>query len=82
MYEKPIGHPGGDPLEALVDVLTAATRYDLPLGVIPLAFAVALVTATLLELSGVQTLLIAGVVDAFVVVDACYLNPPVDQGSA
>ncbi|MBZ6495158.1 hypothetical protein [Natrinema longum] len=82
MYEKPIGHPGENPFEALVDVLTAVTRYDLLLGIIPLAFAVALVTATMLGLSVVQTLLIAGVVGAFAVVDACYLNPPVDQGSA
>lgn len=82
MYEKGIGHPGRDPLETLVDVLTAATRYDLLVGIVPLAFAVALVAATVLPVSTVQTLPVAAVVGALAVVDACYLNPPVDRGSA
>ncbi|WP_226482322.1 hypothetical protein [Natrinema amylolyticum] len=82
MYEKRIGRPERDPVETLVDVLTAASRYDLLLGIIPLAFAVALVAATVLELSVAQTLLGTAVVGGLAVVDACYLNPPVDRGAA
>ncbi|QCS44128.1 hypothetical protein [Natrinema versiforme] len=82
MYENRIGHPGRDPLEALVDVLTAASRYDLLLGIVPLAFAVALVAATVLGVSEVQALSVAAGVGVAAVIDACYLHPPVDRGSA
>ncbi|MGQ3412684.1 hypothetical protein ACT4ML_10550 [Natrinema sp. LN54] len=82
MYENRTDHPGRDPFAALADVLTAASRYDLLLGVVPLAFAVALVAATVLGVSVVQALSVAAGVGAFAVIDACYLNPPVDRGSA
>ncbi|MDJ1432935.1 hypothetical protein [Halostagnicola sp. A-GB9-2] len=83
MYETPQDVPKRDPFETLVDVLTAATRYDLALGIIPIAFAVALVAAFVLAVPVQYALLPAAVVGAVVVVDACYLNPPVDpdQGS-
>ena len=85
MYENTIGRPERDPFDALVDVLAAANRYEFVLGIIPLAFAVALVAATMLELSVVQAIGVAAVVGVLAIVDACYLNPPIghdrDQGS-
>ncbi|QFU81993.1 hypothetical protein [Natronorubrum aibiense] len=81
MYEKRIRRPQRGPVDAIVDVLTAATRYDLLLAIVPVAFAVALVTAIALGVSIGQTLLIAAIVGVFVIADACYLNPPIDQGS-
>lgn len=69
------------PLEALVDALTAATRYDLTLGFIPVVFAVAMVVASATGLSVVQALTPAAFVATCVVVDALYLNPPIDPRS-
>ncbi|MHC3436706.1 hypothetical protein ACYJ1Y_01085 [Natrialbaceae archaeon A-gly3] len=81
MHEKTIGRPGTDrdPLEALVDVLTAATRYDLLLAVVPVAFAVALVVAYVAGVALYWALVPAAVVGILAVVDAVYLHPPVDQ---
>ncbi|SFS38179.1 hypothetical protein [Halostagnicola kamekurae] len=83
MYEKAQDVPERDPFETLVDVLTAATRYDLALGIIPSAFAVALVAASVLGIPVQYALLPAAAVGAMVFADACYLNPPIDpdQGS-
>ncbi|APW97184.1 hypothetical protein CHINAEXTREME_05100 [Halobiforma lacisalsi AJ5] len=81
MYEKPIGRPQRDPFDALVDVLAAADRYDLLLGIVPVAFAVALVVAGVASLSMAQALLVAATIGVLVIVDACYRNPPTDQGS-
>ncbi|SFC18466.1 hypothetical protein SAMN05444422_105171 [Halobiforma haloterrestris] len=81
MHEKRIGRPQRDPFDALVDVLAAADRYDLLLGIVPVAFAVALVVAGVASLSMAQALLVAATVGVLVIVDACYLNPPTDQGS-
>jgi len=83
MYKRSIDRPQRDPFDALVDVLTAATRYDFVLGLIPLAFAVALVATLVLEVSTVQAFAVAAVVGVVAVIDACYLNPPIgpDQGS-
>ena len=83
MYETPQDVPKRDPFETLVDVLTAATRYDLALGIVPSAFAVALVAASVLGIPVQYALLPAAIVGAMVVGDVYYLNPPVDpdQGS-
>ncbi|ADD05408.1 uncharacterized protein Nmag_1834 [Natrialba magadii ATCC 43099] len=87
MYEKPIGSPQQDPFDALVDVLAAADRYDVTLAVIPVAFAVALIVATVTSLPTPPLLAVAALFGSLAVVDACYLNPPVpidsggDQGS-
>lgn len=81
MYEKGIGRPERDPFDALVDVLTAASRYDLLLGIVPVAFAVALVVATVASVSLVEALFVAAIIGVLVIVDACYRNPPIDQGS-
>lgn len=81
MYERTIGRPERDPLETLVDVLAEASRYDLLLWSVPVVFAVALVAAHVLSVSVVQAMFVAATIGIFVVVDACYLNPPIDQGS-
>ena len=77
MYEKPIDRPQRDPFDALVDVLTAASRYDVVLWSIPLAFTVALVAALVFEVSVIQTFAVAAMVGILAVVDACYVNPPI-----
>ncbi|MFU8869301.1 hypothetical protein [Natronococcus sp.] len=81
MHENTTGRPGQDPFEALVDVLAAANRYDLALGLIPIAFTVALVAAGALGIPATYALAVAAVVGGAVIADACYLNPPVDRGS-
>ena len=82
MHENTTGRPGQDPFDALVDVLAAVNRYDLVLGIIPIAFVVALSAASVLSLPITHTLLIAAIIGVITIVDACYLNPPVGQGSA
>ncbi|WP_255169240.1 hypothetical protein [Natrononativus amylolyticus] len=83
MTETVLGYPDRDPdpLTTLVEVLTAATRYDFALAVIPLAFVVAVVAATALNLTVIQALVPAAVIGIIVIVDACYLNPPVEPDS-
>ncbi|ELZ07003.1 hypothetical protein [Natrialba aegyptia] len=81
MYEKRIGSPQRDPFDALVDGLAAADRYDFVLGIIPIAFAVALVVATVTNAPVTQPLAVAALVGIVAIVDACYRNPPIDQGS-
>ena len=81
MQETTIGRPERDPFDALVDVLAEVNRYDLQLGLVPVVFAVALVTANVLSVSVVQAMFVAAAIGALVVIDACYLNPPIDQGS-
>ncbi|WP_137290993.1 hypothetical protein [Natronorubrum halophilum] len=80
MYERSLDRPRRDPFDALVDVLAAVTRYDILLGIVPIAFAVALVAASILSVSTGQAMFGAALVGVFVV-DACYRNPPVDQES-
>ncbi|MCU4742253.1 hypothetical protein [Natronoglomus mannanivorans] len=70
----------GEPLENPIETLTAATRHDFTLGFIPVVFAVAAVVASATGLSVVQALAPAAFVSLFVVVDAIYLNPPIDSG--
>ncbi|EMA46477.1 hypothetical protein [Halobiforma nitratireducens] len=81
MHEKTIGRPEREPFEALVDVLATADRYDFLLWIVPAAFAVALVVATVASVSVSQALIVAAAIGVLVIVDACYLNPPIDQGS-
>ncbi|ELY69219.1 hypothetical protein C490_08289 [Natronobacterium gregoryi SP2] len=50
------------------------------LGTVPVVFAVALVIATVANVSMGQAMFVAATIGVFVV-DACYLNPPIDQGS-
>ncbi|MEY7849334.1 hypothetical protein AB7C87_09055 [Natrarchaeobius sp. A-rgal3] len=80
MYEKSIGRPKRDPFDVLIDALTAANRYDFLLAIVPIAFAVALVGASVLGVSLEATMVVAAVVGMVVIVDACYLNPPTERG--
>ena len=81
MYEKGIGRPERDPFETLVGVLAAADRYDFALAIIPVAFAVALVATHAFGVSVMQAVTAASVIGILVIIDACYLHPPTDQGS-
>ncbi|NKE38005.1 hypothetical protein GWG54_19860 [Natronococcus sp. JC468] len=81
MHEKTLGRPERDPFDALVDVLAAADRYDLALGTIPIAFVIALVAAAAFGVPAPYALAGAAIVGVGIVVDVCYLNPPIDQGS-
>ncbi|THE65780.1 hypothetical protein D8Y22_06335 [Salinadaptatus halalkaliphilus] len=81
MYERQLDRSERGSFDALVDVLAAANRYDFLLAVVPVAFVVALVAATVLGTSMVQTLFVAALIGVLVIVDACYLHPPSDQGS-
>lgn len=61
--------------------LLSLSRYDAVLAAIPLVFALALAAHALAGLS-VHLAVAAGVVaSAPILVDAIYLNPPVDAGS-
>lgn len=71
-----------EPLEAVVAGLAAASRHDLVLAIIPLAFAVAAVAATALELTAIQALVPVALVGMAAIVYACYVNPPIEPGSA
>ena len=82
MYEKLIGRSERDPFETLVGVLAAANRYDLTLAIIPVAFAVALVAVNVLGVSVTHAVAAASIIGALVIVDACYVHPPTDQGEA
>lgn len=61
-------------------VPTSTARYDLALGLIPLAFVLAMTLGTVLGLSVQATLVSAALVGVVVLVDALYLNPPVERG--
>ncbi|MCU4925842.1 hypothetical protein OB905_07575 [Halobacteria archaeon AArc-dxtr1] len=81
MYERSSSRSERDPFDALIDTLTAASRYDLLLAIVPAAFAVSLVATAVLGVSVQQALVVASTVGVFAIVDACYRNPPVEQGS-
>ncbi len=70
---------GRDQLEALVDGLAAATRYDVALVLIPLAFAVALLGAYALGAGLVTAIVPPTLVALLVIVDVCYRNPPTEK---
>ncbi|NGM70097.1 hypothetical protein G6M89_13955 [Natronolimnobius sp. AArcel1] len=72
-------HSKWTPLETVSRVLAAASWYDFLLGIVPVAFAGALVTANLTSVSQIQMLAVAAAVGVLVIIDACYRNPPVEQ---
>jgi hypothetical protein len=80
MTESPFGSVDArqNPLEALIEVLTAVTRYDLALGVIPFAFIGSVVASATADLSLTQALVPATLVGILVIVDVCYRNPPTE----
>lgn len=67
-----------DPLQTLSAPL-AATRYDVALGVILLAFMATAVVALATDLPLVRLLLFPATVGGLVIVDTCYLHPPIDR---
>lgn len=79
MSEPPSDPPDAtpDPLSALVAPV-AATRYDAALAVILVSF----VTAPILELAtglgATGALAVPAVVSLLVIVDICYLRPPLE----
>lgn len=64
-----------------LDVPASTARYDLALGLIPLAFVLAMTLGMVLGLSVQVMLVSAALVGVGVLVDALYLNPPVERGS-
>lgn len=69
-------HPPRKPF----DVLTSTAQYDLVLGLIPLAFVLAMTLGTALGLSVQVMLVAAALVGVVALVDALYLNPPIEHG--
>ncbi|MFC4437536.1 MULTISPECIES: hypothetical protein [Natrialbaceae] len=55
------------------------SRYDLELGLILLAFVVSAIVSIVADPSLEQTLVPAAVVGILVIIDACYLNPPINE---
>lgn len=55
------------------------SRYDLELGLILLAFVVSVIVSIVADPSLEQTLVPAAVVGILVIIDACYLNPPINE---
>jgi hypothetical protein len=81
MHENTTRRSERDPFDALIDVLAAANRYDFALGLVPIAFVVTLVAAHALGVPTLHAIAAAAVVGVGVIVDACYLNPPIDRES-
>ncbi|APX97875.1 hypothetical protein [Natronorubrum daqingense] len=81
MQETTIDGSVPDPLETVVATLAAASRYDVLLGIIPVAYASAILVAGLSSVPLVVTMLVASLVGVVVIADACYLNPPTEARS-
>lgn len=58
------------------EVRTVLSRYDLLLGVIPLAFGSAITTAVISSLPIEGTLFVAALVGVLAILDAVLYNPP------
>ncbi|WP_114577326.1 hypothetical protein [Saliphagus sp. LR7] len=67
-----------DPLSALAEPI-AATRYDVPLGVILAAFVATAVVTFAIGLRSIGLLLFPAAIGILVIVDTCYLHPPIDR---
>lgn len=70
-----------DPLSILAAPI-AATRYDAALGVILLSFVASALLGFATGLTSIGSLLVPAVVGFLVIVDTCYLHPPIDGESA
>lgn len=62
-----------------LDRLLSLSRYDAVLAAIPLVFALALTVHVLAGLSLYLAITLGAVTGALLVVDALYVNPPVDS---
>lgn len=67
-----------DPLSALATPVPVS-RYDVALAVILLAFVAAAVVAFVTDLGPIGLLLLPAAVGILVIVDICYLHPPIDR---
>ncbi len=63
-----------------LDRVSSLSRYDLVLAAIPLVFAVGLTVHALGVLSLQLAVSVGAVTSTLLLVDAIYLNPPVDSG--
>ncbi|OVE84954.1 hypothetical protein [Natronolimnobius baerhuensis] len=73
-------HIDWTPLETVSSVLAAANWYDFLLAIVPVAFAVALIAAAVTSVPQIQMLAGAALVGVLVIIEACYRNPPLEQG--
>lgn len=62
-------------------VVSQPTRYDLVLTAIPLIFVLAVALSAALSVPFLAALAVGAVVSSVVVVDAVFLNPPIESGS-
>lgn len=62
-------------------VISQRTRYDLVLTAIPLIFVLAVALSAALSVPFLAALAVGAVVSSVVVVDAVFLNPPIESGS-
>jgi hypothetical protein len=75
------GHRPGRPISRrALDRLSSPTRYDAVLAAIPLVFALGLAVHALAGVSLYLTVTGSAVTGVVLLVDAIYLNPPVDAG--
>lgn len=63
-------------------LLTSLSRHDLVLLAIPAAFALALLASSLLGLPVERTLAGAAIVGVATLIDALFVNPPLDGGAS
>ncbi len=74
------------PPEDVPDTLSAmaapvpATRYDVALATVPLSFVTAAVATFATDLAATGALVLPAVVGLLVIVDTCYLRPPLEWG--
>ncbi|MFB6171745.1 MAG: hypothetical protein ABEJ23_04375 [Haloarculaceae archaeon] len=71
---------GDTVLRTVLDRLSALSRYDLLLAVVPIAFLCSLAVGQLLSLPPRHALASGAVVGALALVDGLFLNPPRDRG--
>lgn len=65
-----------EPRRSLVDLLMSLSRHDLVLAVIPIAFLVSTLVATVTSLTVHGAIVVASFAGALVVVDALFVHPP------
>lgn len=70
-----------DPLSAMAAPVPA-TRYDVALAVILLAFVAAGVVALATDLGPIALLVLPAAAGVLVIADTCYLHPPIERDPA
>jgi len=72
---------GGPVSRGILDRLSSLSRHDIVLAAIPLVFALSLAVYALVAVPLEAAIAIGAVTSLLLLVDALYLNPPVDTGS-